>query len=199
MITIHLGNGASIAAIQSGKCIDTTMGMTPLEGLVMGTRSGDVDPAIPFFLANHLNMSLNEIDRVLNQESGLKGLCGTNDMREVLEKRKKGDAQASVALAVYTYRIRKYIGAYFAALGRLDLLVFTAGIGENAAEVRAGCCSGLEKLGIDIDAEKNSKFSLEIREISPPESGVTVLVVPTNEELQIARETERVINAARGQ
>ncbi len=190
IITIHLGNGASIAAIQRGKCVDTTMGMTPLEGLVMGTRSGDIDPALPFFLANHLNMSLKEIDMLLNNESGLKGLCGTNDMRELLKKKEGGDPRASIALQVYTYRIKKYIGAYCAALGTVDLLVFTAGIGENSPQVRSDSCTGLENLGIIIDAEKNNKAEPGTREISSSQSEITVLVVPTNEELEIARETE---------
>jgi len=123
LITIHLGNGASMAALKNGKCIDTTMGMTPLEGLVMGTRSGDVDPALPFFLAGHLKMSLKEIDKLLNKDSGLKGICGTNDMREVMEKEKSGEERAKIALEIYTYRIKKYIGAYFAALGSLDAII----------------------------------------------------------------------------
>ncbi|MCP4578311.1 MAG: acetate kinase, partial [Deltaproteobacteria bacterium] len=197
LITIHLGNGASMAALKNGKCVDTTMGMTPLEGLVMGTRTGDVDPALPFFLADHLKMSLHEIDDLLNKESGLKGLCGTNDMREVLEKRKDNDERAKIALDVYTYRIKKYIGAYFAVLGGLDSLIFTGGIGENAPVVRELCCRGLERLGIEIDAEKNSSSGAGVREISVDHSEVKVLVVPTNEELKIAQETERVINSNR--
>ncbi len=195
LITIHLGNGASMAAVKKGKCIDTTMGMTPLAGLVMGTRSGDVDPALPFFLADHLGMSLKDIDTLLNKESGLKGMCGANDMREVIEKRNGGDERATVALEVYTYRIKKYIGAYFAALGSLDGIVFTAGIGENSPEIREMCCRGLDKLGITIDSTRNNKAEKEIREISLPESEVKVLVVPTNEELRIAQETKKVIEA----
>ena len=157
LITIHLGNGASMAAVKKGMCIDTTMGMTPLAGLVMGTRSGDVDPAIPFFLADYLRMSLKDIDTLLNKDSGLKGICGANDMREVIEKKNAGDEQAKIALEVYTYRIKKYIGAYFAALENLDGIIFTAGIGENSAEIRELCCRGLNKLGIEIDLERNSK------------------------------------------
>ncbi len=193
LITIHLGNGASMAALKDGKCVDTTMGMTPLEGLVMGTRSGDIDPAIPFFLANHLNMSLKEIDNLLNQDSGLKGICGTNDMREVIQKKDKGDKQAKIALEIYCYRIKKYIGAYYAALGSLDGVIFTAGIGENSPEVRGLCCEGLSKLGIKIDPEKNCQTENGIREISSPNSKVKILVIPTNEELKIAQETKRVI------
>ena len=197
LITIHLGNGASMAALKKGRCVDTSMGMTPLEGLVMGTRSGDVDPALPFFLADHLKMSLREIDRLLNKESGLKGLAGTNDMREVMEKRDAGDERAKVALEVYTYRIKKYIGAYFAVLGNVDCLVFTAGIGENSAEIRDLSCRGLERLGIQIDPEKNKQKGEGIREIHLAGSDVKILVIPTNEELKIAQETKRVIDEER--
>ncbi len=193
LITLHLGNGASMAAIKNGQCVDTSMGLTPLEGLVMGTRTGDMDPAIPFFLSNHLNMSLDEIDHVLNQESGLKGLCGANDMRVVLESAEKGDDRAQLALDVYTYRIKKYIGAYAAVLGRLDALIFTGGIGENAPVIRERCCKDLTCLNIEIDTGKNNSPGDQIREISPPESKVKILVVPTNEELKIARETKKVI------
>jgi acetate kinase len=193
LITIHIGNGASMVAIKNGKSVDTTMGMTPLAGLVMGTRSGDVDPALPFFLANHLGMSLKEIDMILNKESGLKGMCGTNDMREVIEKKDAGEEQASIALDIYTYRIKKFIGAYFAALGSLDCVIFTAGIGENAPYIRELSCRGLNKLGIEIDLERNNKTGNGIREISSPGSKVKVLVIPTNEELKIARETKKAI------
>ena len=193
MITIHLGNGASMAALKNGKCVDTSMGMTPLEGLVMGTRTGDVDPALPFFLAGHLKMSLDKINELLNKESGLKGICGTNDMREVLERSEIGDARAKIAVDVYTYRIKKYIGAYFVALGRLDSLVFTGGIGENASVIRELSCRGLSRLGIEIDDGKNNASKGGIREINSPDCEVKVLVVPTNEELMIARETEKLI------
>ena len=193
LITIHLGNGASMAAIHNGKSIDTTMGMTPLEGLVMGTRSGNVDPALPFFLADHLKMSLGQIDTLLNKESGLKGLCGINDMREVLLMADSGNDAASIAIEVYCYRIKKYIGAFFAALERLDGLVFTGGIGENAIEIRKRCCQGLAGLGIELDTERNANTSKEIREIGTSNSRVKLLVVPTNEELKIAQETKRVV------
>jgi acetate kinase len=193
LITIHLGNGASMAAVKNGKSVDTTMGMTPLAGLVMGTRSGDVDPALPFFLADHLGMSLKDIDKVLNRESGLKGMCGTNDMREVIERKNAGDERAATALEVYTYRIKKYIGAYFAALGSLDAIVFTAGIGEHSAEIRERCCRSLQKLGIETDLERNKKDGDGIREISSPESETKILVIPTNEELRIAQETKKAI------
>jgi acetate kinase len=195
LITIHLGNGASMAALKNGKCVDTSMGMTPLEGLVMGTRSGDIDPALPFFLSDHLNMSLDEIDNLLNKDSGLKGMCGTNDMREVMERRDSGDERAKIALEVYVYRIKKYIGAYFAVLGNLDVLIFTAGIGENASEIRMLCCEGLGKLDIKIDPERNYQKGEGIIEINAPEKEVKILIVPTNEELQIAQETKKVVES----
>ncbi len=193
LITIHLGNGASMAAIKHGRCIDTSMGLTPLEGLVMGTRSGDVDPALPFFLSRHMGMSFEDIDRLLNEDSGLKGLCGTNDMREVIEKRDAGDRKAAVAIELYCYRIKKYIGAYFAALGSLDALIFTAGVGENSPLIRELCCDNMSGMGICIDPAKNYRYSNKIRYISGKESAVSVLVVPTDEELKIALETKRVI------
>ena len=196
MITIHLGNGASMAALKNGRCVDTTMGMTPLEGLVMGTRCGDIDPALPFFLANHLKMSLKEIDDLVNKDSGLKGICGTNDMREVIENKNAGEPRAKIALDIYCYRIKKYIGAYFAVLESLDCLVFTGGIGENAQEIRALCCQGLTKLGIEIDMKKN-KSQGDLRnntvQINSSDSEVNILVVPTNEELKIALETKELI------
>jgi acetate kinase len=194
LITIHLGNGASMAALKNGKCIDTTMGMTPLEGLVMGTRSGDVDPALPFFLADHLKMSLKQIDKLLNQDSGLKGLCGTNDMREVMEQKTAGSHRATAALDVYCYRIKKYVGAYFAALGSLDGIIFTGGIGENVPEICELCCQGLTKLGIEIDLEKNSETGKEIREINSSASEVRIMVIRTDEELKIAQETEKLVS-----
>ena len=193
LITIHLGNGASMAAIKNGRSIDTTMGMTPLEGLMMGTRSGDLDPAIPFFLADHLGMPLEDIGTLLNKESGLKGICGINDMREVLANKKAGDRQADIAISIYTYRIKKYIGAFYAALGILDGIVFTAGIGENAPEIREGACCGLENLGIEMDFQKNKSDNRETRDISTRESRVKILVIPTDEELKIALETQAVI------
>ncbi len=194
MITIHLGNGGSMSAIKQGKCIDTTMGMTPLDGLVMGTRSGDLDPAIPFFLTDHLKMSNNEINKLLNEESGLKGLCGINDMREILKRRNSGDQKAALAIEVYTYRVKKYIGAFYAVLGTLDAVIFTAGIGENAPEIRSACCEGLENFGLLIDNEFNNKIENRIRQISSRASTVKILVVPTNEELKIAQETKQIID-----
>ena len=193
LITLHLGNGASATAIQNGKSVDTSMGLTPLEGLVMGTRTGDMDPAIPFFLSRHLNLSLDEIDAMFNRQSGLKGLCGENDMRTVLAKAAGGDDLSRLALEVYTYRIKKYIGAYFAVLGRVDALVFTGGIGENASDVRERCCRDLAGLGIVIDPVKNRDTAALPRRISPRETSVAVLVVPTDEELEIARQTKQKV------
>jgi acetate kinase len=196
LVTLHLGNGASMAAVREGKCVDTSMGLTPLAGLVMGTRSGDVDPALPFFLADHLDMSLREIDDLLNRESGLKGLCGMNDMREILAKRDGGDEEADLAVQVYAYRVRKYIGAFMAVLGRLDALVFTAGVGENSGEIRELCCRGLEGLGIEIDTARNDDSRGEARDIASDSSDTRILVVPTNEELRIAQETKALLDEA---
>jgi acetate kinase len=197
LITLHLGNGASAAAIQAGRCVDTSMGMTPLEGLVMGTRCGDLDPALVFYIARATGMDNVAIEALLNRESGLKGLCGANDMREVLKRRDAGDAQARLAFDVYCYRIRKYIGAYCAVLGRVDALVFTAGIGENAPAVRACACSGLAALGIRLDAQKNGAVKAEVSEIQTEDSAVKQLVIRTNEELEIAEQTRAVLDAAR--
>lgn len=193
LITIHLGNGASMCAVQGGKSVDTSMGLTPLAGLPMGTRCGDIDPSILLILADRVGMSFGDLDRMLNKKSGLLGLCGVNDMREVIRKMQAGDKQAKIALEVYTYQIKKYIGAYYAGLGRVDALVFTAGIGENSPLVREHCCRNLQALGIEIDDEKNQGANNGIRQISSRSSKVKVLVVPTNEELRIALETQRVI------
>jgi len=194
LITIHLGNGASMSAVNKGKCVDTTMGMTPLEGLVMGTRSGDIDPALPYFLSKNLNLSIDEIDDLLNKKSGLKGICGINDMREIEQRAAAGDQRAVTALDVYTLRIKKYIGAYYAELGHLDSVIFTAGIGENSPKVRRMSCEGLEDLGLKLDLEKNKVKSETTREVSRENSRVKILVVPTNEEKKIALETEKVLN-----
>ena len=193
LITIHLGNGSSIAAIKNGKSIDTSMGMTPLEGIVMGTRSGDIDPGIIFYLERQLKKPLNEIEAILNKQSGLKGLSGTNDMRDLLERKKKGDRKAELAFLIYAYRIKKYIGAYTAALGKLDAIVFTGGIGENSIDIREEVCKEMKVLGIEIDENLNKTESRKERSIHKIESPVAVLVIPTNEELQIARETRSVL------
>jgi acetate kinase len=194
-VVLHLGNGASATAVAGGESVDTSMGLTPLEGLIMGTRSGDVDPALHAFLARNAGLSLDEIDALLNSESGLKGLCGSNDLREIHRAADAGDAAASVALDMYCYRIRKYIGAYIAVLGRVDALAFTAGVGENDARVRARCCAGLEHLGIQLDAEANASPAGDPAPIHAASSRVRVLVVATNEELQIAHEVERCLQA----
>lgn len=193
LITVHLGNGASMTAIKNGQSIDTTMGMTPLEGLVMGTRCGDLDPAVPLYLARHLRLSLDDIEDMLNRQSGLKGICGTNDMREVLDMAAAGDPAASSAVDVYTYRVKKYIGAFSAVLEDVDALVFTGGIGENAPDIRRRCCRGLAGLGIDIDPYKNGQTAAGIVPINSATSRIQILVVATNEELQIAQETLRII------
>ena len=187
LITIHLGNGCSMSAIEHGRCVDTSMGMTPLEGLVMGTRCGDIDPAIPFYLSEYFNLSLKDIDHLLNKESGLKGLCGENDFREIIKKYESNDEQARIALEVYTYRIKKQLGAYLAVLGRCHGIVFTAGIGENVALIRCLALGGLEPLGIILDEKRNNSMAKGVREISSEKSPVKILVIPTNEELEIAR------------
>jgi acetate kinase len=186
LITLHLGNGASAAAISQGKSVDTSMGMTPLEGLIMGTRCGDMDPAIHFYLGRTTGMDNDEIESLLNKESGLKGICGANDMREVHRLADAGNAQARLALDMYCYRIKKYIGAYYAALGRLDAVVFTGGIGENDTWVREHCCAGLAALGIKLDKEKNASTGSKSFDIHREGSPVSLLVIPTNEELEIA-------------
>ena len=187
MITLHLGNGASMAAIAAGKSIDTTMGMTPLEGVMMGTRCGDLDPAIVFYL-NRLGLSNAAIESALNKQSGLKGLCGENDMRTVHEMAKAGDELAQLALAMYSYRIKKYIGAYFAILGHVDALVFTGGVGEHDAWLRAQCCAQLGALGIAIDHERNALARDELSEINQSSCALKILVIETNEELEIAQQ-----------
>jgi acetate kinase len=188
LITLHAGNGASAAAIRGGESVDTSMGMTPLEGLVMGTRCGDVDPAIPMLLGEITGRSREDVNRLLNFESGLKGLCGESDMREVHRLAADGDADARLAVDMFCYRAKKYIGAYYAALGHVDAIVFTAGIGENDPDFRAQTCAGLQRLGIELDeALNNSSANSGERCISPPNADVQVLVIPTDEELELAR------------
>ena len=187
LIVFHLGNGASVAAIDSGRSVETSMGMTPLEGLVMGTRSGDVDPGLLFHLGR-AGVTLDELDALLNRRSGLLGLSGSGDMRDVIERAERGEAAARLALDVYHHRLRHYLGAYLALLGGADAIVFTAGVGENSAVTRANAVKGLEGLGIRLDAELNAQRSTQARRVSAPDSAVTILVVPTNEELEIARQ-----------
>lgn len=189
LIVLHLGNGASVCAIEGGKSIDTSMGMTPLEGLVMGTRSGDVDPAILSYLHREVGLDFDALDTLLNNQSGLLGLAGSGDMRDVQTKASAGDHKAEAALAVYRHRIRHYVGAYLAQLGRADAVVFTAGVGENSVPLRGQALVGMEGLGISVDPVRNSAEAHDDRYISPDGSPVAVLVIPTNEELEIARQT----------
>jgi acetate kinase len=186
LITLHLGNGASVTAIENGQSIDTSMGMTPLEGLMMGTRCGDIDPAIHFYLGRSLGMQNEAIENMMNKSSGLKGVCGENDMRAIHKLAEAGSEAARLALNMYAYRIKKYIGAYFAALGRVDALVFTGGIGENDAWLREQCCANLLALGIAIDAGKNQNHAHPCADISIGSSSTAVLVIATHEELEIA-------------
>jgi acetate kinase len=194
-IVCHLGNGASISAIRGGVAVDTSMGLTPLQGLVMGTRSGDVDPGLHAYLAREANMSVAEIDRLLNSRSGISGLTGgTSDFRDLADRIEKGDAAAKLAYDVYIHRLVSYIGAYLAILGGVDALTFTAGVGENDDAVRQSVCDRLAPLGFLLDDDANRIRSKEPRRISQPDSPVQILVVPTNEELAMARETQKVIS-----
>ncbi len=187
LVVLHLGNGASASAVLGGRCVDTSMGLTPLEGLVMGTRSGDIDPAVVFHLRRVAGMSIDQVDDLLNKRSGMLGLSGANDLREVWRLADDGDTDAAVALDVYAYRIRKYIGAYAAALGRLDAIVFTAGVGENDDRMRALVLQGLSGLGVTLDPARNQAPSAHDGLITADDSTVAALVIPTNEELEIAR------------
>jgi acetate kinase len=193
MIVLHLGNGASACAIDGGISIDTSMGMTPLEGLVMGTRSGDIDPSVLGHLHRQAGLGFEELDRLLNRESGLLGLAGSGDMRDVQEAADRGDEKSGAALAVYLHRIRTYVGAYIAQLGGVDAIVFTAGVGEHSAVVRERSLAGLSALGISVDSTRNEADTSGARFISPEQSPVAVLVVPTNEELEIARQSVAAI------
>jgi len=194
LITCHLGNGCSITAIDRGLSIDTSMGFTPLEGLVMGTRCGDIDPAILIHLQTVENMPVEDINSLLNKKSGLLGLSGlTNDMRTILKAVADGSERAKIAFDVFCYRVKKYISSYYGVLGGADALVFTAGIGENSPTVRENCCNGLSNLGITVDQVPNNAPSRGERMISTPDSKVKVMVIPTNEELMIARETVEVL------
>jgi acetate kinase len=193
LISLHLGNGASISAIAQGRCRDTSMGMTPLEGLVMGSRSGDIDPAIPAYLQRRAGLSADQIDAALNQDSGLRALCGDNDMRRILERVDAGDGRAKLALEIYCQRIRKYIGAYVALLGHVDALIFTGGVGEHAAPVRQRICADLAVLGIRLDESANAGADGAVcaihPDLEPPDISTPILVIRTNEELEIARQT----------
>lgn len=200
VITLHLGNGCSIAAIRAGDSVDTSMGLTPLEGLVMGTRSGDIDPAIVDFIAAKEGLTSREVETLLNKQSGLLGISGlTNDMRELLaEAHENNDRRARLAIEVFCYRARKYIGAYMAAVGGADAIVFTGGVGENSAEIRSNICAGLEWMGLELDGDRNNTYQAGRDDglISKDGSRVAVYVIPTDEELLIARDTVRCIRGA---
>ncbi|QGU05608.1 acetate kinase [Corynebacterium comes] len=194
-IVLHLGNGASASAVKRGHAIDTSMGMTPLAGLVMGTRCGDIDPGIIFHLYRTAGLSIDEIDTLLNKKSGIKGLSGVNDFRQLREMIENGDTDAWSAYNIYIHQLRRYIGSYMIALGRVDAITFTAGVGENAKFVREDALAGLEMYGIHIDAERNDLPNDGPREISTDESAVKVFVVPTNEELAIAQKATALATA----
>jgi acetate kinase len=197
MVTCHLGNGASIAAIKDGQSFDTSMGFTPLEGLVMGTRTGDMDPAVVTFLMKKEHLTADEMDNLLNKKSGLKGISGvSNDLREIKEKAAQGNARSQFAIDIFTYRITKYIGSYAAAMGGLDTIVFTGGIGENAADIRSKILASLKFLGVQTDETKNKSKDRE-KIITKTISKVKVLVVPTNEELMIAMKTKAVVEESK--
>jgi acetate kinase len=192
-VILHLGNGCSASAVRGGRAVETSMGLTPLQGLVMGTRSGDVDPGLHAYLAREAGMSLDEIDTLLNKKSGVLGLSGVNDFRELVKRVEAGDDDARLAFDVFVHRLKHYVGAYLAILGGADVLVFTAGIGQHSAPVRAAVADGLTELGIVVDSALNEERSQEARVISPDGSHVVVAVVPTNEELAIARQTADLV------
>ena len=193
IVTCHLGNGASLCAVKNGVSIDTTMGFTPLDGIVMGTRSGSIDPAIVLYLINELKYSTEDVNTLLNKKSGVLGISGvSSDFRDIEDAAAKGDERAILALDIYHYRIRTQIGAYAAAMGGVDAIVFTAGVGENGPETREACLEGLEFLGVKVDKEKNNVRG-KVREISTEDSTVKAFVIPTNEELVIARDTKNLV------
>ncbi len=197
IITCHLGNGASITAVEKGKSIDTSMGFTPLEGLLMGTRSGDIDPALPFFLMKKLDMTHTQVNDLLNKKSGVLGISGvSSDFRDLEQAADAGNRRAQLALKSFRYRVLKYIGAYAAAMNGVDVLVFTAGLGENSAITRETICDGLGFLGVQIDKEKNNIRGQEV-DVSTDSSRVRVMLVPTNEELMIARDTKAIASSAK--
>jgi acetate kinase len=196
LITLHLGNGASACAIRHGRCVDTSMGLTPLEGLVMGTRCGDIDPAVAIYALKNLGLDADGVDQLLNRQSGLLGICGVNDMREIDRLAAAGDARAELALGMTAHRLKKYLGAYSAELGAVDAIIFTGGIGENAAGMRQRTCADLERLGIAVDAALNAaREPGGERRISLATSAVQVLVIPTNEELEIAQQAFATVTA----
>ncbi|GIO36775.1 acetate kinase [Paenibacillus antibioticophila] len=198
IITCHIGNGASLTAVQGGVSVDTSMGLTPLEGLMMGTRSGDVDPAVVTFVMNKEELSISEVNSMLNKHSGLLAISGSSsDMRDITDGMEAGEPNATLAFEMYEYRLRKYIGSYAAAMNGVDVIVFTAGVGENSAVVREKVCENLTYLGVELDPELNKVRSGDPRRISTPNSKVDVLVIPTNEELVIARDTFRIVQESK--
>jgi len=199
LITAHLGNGCSITAVRGGRSVDTSMGFSPLAGLIMGSRSGDIDPAVPFYMGTKLGMSFVDIDSLLNKESGLLGIAGSNDLRDLEARIAAGDEVARLAVEMYGYRIRKYLGAYLAALGRADAIVFTAGVGENSALVRETACRELQHLGIVLDLDRNRAGAQgPITEIQSDDSRIKLLIIRTDEELEIARQVSALLRVADG-
>lgn len=194
LITLHLGNGASMAAIKNGKSIDTSLGMSTISGLVMGTRVGDIDPGVLIYMQEVLGYDWRDVKRILNKESGLLGLSGDNDLRNISDRYLQGDEQAKLALSIYVYRIKKYIGAYIAAIGKIDAIVFTAGVGENSNLIRKLVANNLAHLGISIDLDKNKTRSNTERDLSDTNASIKTLVIPTNEEFEIARQAYALIS-----
>lgn len=195
IITCHIGNGGSVAAIKNGKCIDTSMGLTPLEGIMMGTRSGNVDAGALVYLQKKLGLSADDLSDLLNKKSGMLGISGiSSDMREVREAAENGNERAKLAISMYTYCIKKYVGAYAAAMGGCDIIVFTAGVGENQDIVRELVCTDMEYMGVEMDVEKNSKIRAEEAVLSMPESKVKIVLIPTDEELMIASDTMSLVS-----
>ena len=194
IISIHLGNGCSITAVQNGKSVDHSLGFGPSNGLIMGSRSGDIDHSIIFYLVNELGYKLEEVNKLLIKESGMLGLTGFSDLRDIQSEAEKGNANCKLALDMNAYRIKKYIGAYTAAMNGLSAIVFTAGIGENSAKLRELVCAELSYLGLELDPLKNNHRSTEIREINTSTSQVKILVIPTNEELEIAKQSYQLLN-----
>ncbi len=194
VITIHLGNGCSMTAVKDGKSVDHTLGFAPMNGLIMGTRCGDIDPAVIFYMVNSLGYSLSEVNTLLQKESGMLGLTGYSDLRDIESEAAKGNLDCQLALQMNAYRIQKYIGAYAAAMNGLDAIVFTAGIGENSNVIRNLVCKDLDFLGIELDTDKNDIRSKDIRDISTPTSRVKILVIPTNEELEIAKQSFELLS-----
>ena len=194
LITIHLGNGCSITAVKDGKSIDHSLGFGPMNGLIMGTRSGDIDQSVIFYLVKSMGYSIDDVNRILQKESGMFGLTGYSDLRDIESEAAKGNKECQIALDMNAYRIKKFIGAYVTAMNGLDAIVFTAGIGENSDVIRKLVCADMDYLGIELDEEKNSIRSKEIREINKEGSQVKILIVPTNEELEIAKQTFRLLS-----